>query len=188
MIILDVNKTPGMFGDRSFPWFILFHLCVSHEEIRNYLQAKPVVANDANWGDADYWAIQFDCGLKIALEAFHESPHALVYADAPCRQHVTRHLFRWEKNLVDVSDQFVEYHNHLIQRFLGEMSELQELKSYQVWRQGDDGNQVSIGSPTTKRDAQCWVAELESHHHKQIYWVAHIDQDNIGSITPRHLQ
>ncbi len=49
---------------------------------------------------------------------------------------------------------------------------LRELEAFQVWRQGDDGNQVKVGAPTTKRDADCWVAELESHHHKQIYWVS----------------
>lgn len=174
MIILDVNKTPGMFGDRSFPWFYLFQLVVPRKEIRDYLQADPVVDNEANWGNIDYWAYQLDCGLKIALEAFHDGPHAMVAADMPCRQHVARHLHHWEKHLVDVSDQFADDHNHFIQRFAAEMPELNELKSYQVWRQGDDGNQVPIGSPTTKRDAECWVAEFESHRHKQIYWVSRV--------------
>lgn len=174
MIILDVNKTPGMFGDRSSPWFLLFTLEVPREELHDYLQAEPVVASEPGLGDADYWAIQFNCGLKVLFEAYHDSQDVMVAADLPSVQHVARHLQHWDKHLVDESDRFVEDHDSMIQRFASEMPELNELKSYQVWRQGDDGNQVPIGSPTTKRDAECWVAEFESHRHKQIYWVSRV--------------
>lgn len=172
MIILDVRKTPGMFGDRSRPWFSLFTLNVERRKIHDYLDAEPVVANEPGLGNADYWAIQFDCGLKVLFEAFHDSPQVMVAADLPCPQHVERHLQHWRKALVDVSDQFLDDHASMIRRFSSEMPELEELRSYQVWRQGDDGNQVRCGLSTTKRDAECWLAEFESHHHKQIYWVS----------------
>ncbi|MEM7316101.1 MAG: hypothetical protein AAF497_23450, partial [Planctomycetota bacterium] len=49
-------------------------------------------------------------------------------------------------------------------------TQLANLKALQVWRQGDDGNPMPVGHPTSERAARCWAAELESHGHKQIYW------------------
>lgn len=172
MIILDVQKTPGMFGDRSRPWFLLFTLNRERQEIQRYLQADPFVASEPGLGNADYWAVQFDCGLRILFEAFHDSSCPMVAADLPCVQHVERHLHHWGNYLVDISDQFLKDRDSMVRRFVEEMPELNELKSYQVWRQGDDGNQVRVGLRTTKRDAECWIAEFEKHHHKQIYWVS----------------
>ena len=47
---------------------------------------------------------------------------------------------------------------------------LATLTAFQVWGQGDDGNAMPVGFPTSERDAKCWVAELELHGHKQTYW------------------
>lgn len=170
MIPLDVTT---ILGNKSRPWFLVCLLSVKREEASGFFPVRPVVSNEPGLGDADYWAVQFNCGLKVAFEFFHLSEGASVYADLPCSQHVRRHFRHWDRKLVDISREMLEPdRTAMIERFSQQMPELLELEEYQVWRQGDDGNQVRVGVATTKRDAQCWVAELESHFHKQIYWVA----------------
>ena len=51
---------------------------------------------------------------------------------------------------------------------------LATIHHFQVWRQGDDGNQMPVAPPTSERDAKCRVQELESHGHKQIYWYSRV--------------
>jgi hypothetical protein len=127
--------------------------------------------------------VQFECGLKIGFEFFHSYEGAYVYAGSPCPQHVRRHLRNWHRNLGDVPRERQEQdRNAMIEDFSQRMPELLELEAYQVWRQGDDGNPISVGVPTTRRDAECWIAELESHFHKQIYWLTRND----GAIKDRN--
>jgi hypothetical protein len=170
MIALDVTT---ILGNKTKPWFHVCQLNVLREDASSFFDVAPVVADEPGLGDADYWAVQFECGLELGFEFFHLSEGASVYADMPCPQHVRRHLRHWDGELVDVPpDMFAPDREAMIERFAGQNPALLELDAFQVWRQGDDGKQVKVGLPTTKRDAECWVAEFESHHHKQIYWVS----------------
>ncbi|MCO8120406.1 hypothetical protein NHH03_01560 [Stieleria sp. TO1_6] len=170
MIALDVTT---ILGNKTKPWFHVCQLNVRREDAASFFDVEPVVADEPGLGDADYWAVRFDCGLELGVEFFHLSEGASVYADLPCAQHVRRHLRHWDRELVDVPpDMFAPDREAMIERFADQNCALLELDAFQVWRQGDDGNQVKIGIPTTKRDADCWVAEFGSHHHKQIYWVS----------------
>ena len=100
-----------------------------------------------------------------------------VLATAPVPLHVERHLSHWKADLIESpSNLFEQDRTHMIERFRSEIPELQELSSFQVWRQGDDGNRMKVGFPTSKRDAECCVAKLELHKHKQNYWVSRIDK------------
>ena len=45
-----------------------------------------------------------------------------------------------------------------------------EAATWNVWRQGDDGNEFIVDRGLTKQAADERVAELESHGHKQLYW------------------
>jgi hypothetical protein len=170
MIALDLTT---ILGNTTRPWFLVHLLHVKREAASEFFSVAPVVAEEPGEGIADYWAVQFECGLKIGFEFFHSLEGAYVYADLPCAQHVRRHLRHWHRDLVDVSrDRQEPDRSAMIKEFSAQMPELLELEAYQVWRQGDDGNPIRVGAPTTKRDAECWLAELESHFHKQIYWVS----------------
>lgn len=170
---MDSLDVTTILGNRTKPWFSVCNLSVRREDAASFFGVAPVVAYEPGLGNADYWAIQFECGLKLAFEFFHMSEGANVLADLPCAQHVRRHLRHWEHDLADYPPETFAFDREaMIERFRKEIPALLELDAYQVWRQGDDGNQVKVGVPTTKRDADCWVAEFESHHHKQIYWVS----------------
>lgn len=173
MIELDVTKIRG---NRTRPWFLVCQLRIHRQDAASFFNVEPVAADEPGLGDADYWAVQYDCGLKLAFEFFHLSEGGSVYADLPCLQHVRRHLRHWDCELVEVPEEmFAADREAMIERFADHNPSLLELNAFQVWRQGDDGNPIKIGFPTTKRDADCWVAELESHHHRQIYWVTRSD-------------
>lgn len=175
MNIIDVTT---IIGDKTKPWFNVCHLNLRREDAASYFGVDPVVADEPGLGDADYWAIQFDCGLKLVFEFFHASEGADVLADLPCAQHARRHLQHWDQHLVDYPpDMFAMDRESMIETFREQIPALNELDQYQVWRQGDDGNRVKVGVPTTKRDAECWVAEFESHKHKQIYWASRRSND-----------
>ncbi|PQO27771.1 hypothetical protein [Blastopirellula marina] len=174
MHLLDVTK---ILGSRERPMFLLAELWVNRKTARDFYGAEPVIAEEPGLGLADYWGVQFDCGMKIFFEFFHLSSECgLIYSDMPCVQHLQRHLRLWHDALqIFPEDVFELDRNSMIQRFHHVMPELLELHAYQVWRQGDDGNPMPMGDPTTRRDAQCWSAELESSMHKQIYWVSRCD-------------
>lgn len=128
-------------------------------------------------GLADYWVVEFDCGLRLGFEFFHLSFGGSVFADLPAPQHARRHLRHWETHLADMPPEACERdRNTMITLFESEIPELRELNSFQVWRQGDDGNSIPVGYPTTRRDADCWVQELESQVHKQSYWCSPVSR------------
>jgi hypothetical protein len=43
-------------------------------------------------------------------------------------------------------------------------------RSWEVWRQGDDGNAFSVRDGLTAKEADDLVAVYESRGHKQLYW------------------
>lgn len=57
-----------------------------------------------------------------------------------------------------------------LKRYPDRRAEFDGLAVARVWRQGDDGNQMRVGTLTSERAAKCRIAELESHKHKQTYW------------------
>jgi len=126
-------------------------------------------------GEADYWAFTYPCGIKLAYEFIHPlAPnlrgYANVYGDLPEISHGVRHI-PFSNNLIHPSSP--ETNKLEIEHFKTVdpwATKMASLASFQVWRQGDDGNKIRVGESTSKRDAECWVKELESHGHKQLYW------------------
>ena len=49
-----------------------------------------------------------------------------------------------------------------------------------VWRQDDNGNQFPIETFPDQQTAEQLALELESHGHKQLYWVSRSDQSVAG--------
>ena len=130
-------------------------------------------------GDADYWAFQYPCGMKLLYEFIHPlgpkmNGLANVFGDLPEFEHGRRHI-PFANDTIEIST--VETNQHEIKHCkIAEpwATRMATLDSFQVWRQGDEGNVMSVGFPTSERDAQCWVHELESHGHKQIYWYTNL--------------
>lgn len=173
MRVLDVKP---MIGSRERPWFQVFWLDVERSAMSKWLGTEPYVAWVDGLGDADYWAIEFDCGLKISFEFLHHGEQGSVLATEPVPQHAGRHLSRWRTELSEQPPELFERdRDSMIESFAKEMPELSECDHFQLWRQGDDGNQVKVGIPTSRQDAECWSRELESHKHKQVYWVSRVD-------------
>ena len=123
-------------------------------------------------GMTDFWAFEYSCGLQVVIQFCHIGVEAgYVTADSPERSHVVRHL-PFPSAMCKTFDG-VEFQKQLdqIRALRPERSaELSALQSFQVWRQGDDGNPFKIGEPTSERDARCHVTHYEALGHKQLYW------------------
>lgn len=162
---LPLPRTPG-----TFPFFVV-DLGINRELAINLLGLPHHTEHKEGLGLAEYWAFSFPCGLKICYQFFQLTDQGGVYADMPEVEHVRRHLpfpdsIQQPLDLTELKTQIdVAVATEALPR-----EAIQELRSVQVWRQGDDGNEMPVGFPTTKRDAACWIQELESHGHKQTYW------------------
>jgi hypothetical protein len=190
MIPLDFKQ---ICENQELAWFDLFQLDLDQRIAESWFGIEPYRAASLRnsvfpvqrcspcvdlvdvLNDFSYWAVEFDCGLKVAFEFPDQGYPASVMATEPVAQHVRRHLKHWQSELREYPPGTLELnYTVMLDRFVAKVPELTELCNYQLWRQGDDGNQVAIGVPTTQRDAACWQSELESHKHKQIYWVTRI--------------
>lgn len=57
-----------------------------------------------------------------------------------------------------------------------------------VWRQDDNGNRFVVEAGLTKPQARHLTSELESHGHKQLYWMTRVsaaDENSTGLTTSR---
>ena len=127
-------------------------------------------------GDTDFWAYKFACGLQIVIQFRHiREGGGIVCADSPEINHVIRHLPFSTNECKSIGDAQLRKDIDLLLTASPErQAEIDALFSYQVWRQGDDGNPFKIGEPTSERDCKCIVNHYESLHHKQTYWYSHI--------------
>ena len=121
----------------------------------------------------EHWAFQFPCGLRILYSFDPYQGGGGVFADMPEIDHVIRHLsLPRDCQEPQTVEDLQPYIDAVMSRPDRRVQQLRNLRSHQAWRQGDDGNAIKVGQPTTKRDANCRASELESHGHKQIYWVS----------------
>lgn len=126
-------------------------------------------------GNADMWEFEYSCGLQAVLEFLHYMDGGIVLADSPEVQHLIRHLPFPKELLIPIDDVTLKKElGVLLQAYPTRQLEIESLKSFQVWRQDDHGNSFKVGEPTSERDAKCWVADFESHGHKQIYWYSRV--------------
>lgn len=130
-------------------------------------------------GDADFWAFEYPCGLQVAFQFLHDSEGGLVLADSPEMNHVRRHIPFAGNDCVPIDDETLEsYLKLLLSAYPERQPEIDSLHSFQVWRQGTDGNPFKVGDPTSKRDADCWVQHFESLGHHQHYWCSKVGRDS----------
>ena len=126
-------------------------------------------------GNADFWAFEYPCGLQVAFQFMHDSEGGLVLADSPEINHVLRHIPFADADCIRIDDETLQSQlKLLLSAYPERQSEIDSLHSFQVWRQGTDGNPFTVGNPTSKRDAECWVKHFESLGHHQHYWYSQV--------------
>lgn len=122
-------------------------------------------------GEGDFWAFEYDCGLQVIFQFMHHIDSGRVLADSPELDHVRRHIPFTQDDCVPIKEEALESElRSLLSGCPERQEEFNQLHSFQVWRQGDDGNSFPVGKPTSERDARCWVQQFESLGHKQLYW------------------
>jgi hypothetical protein len=172
---MKVIDPKTMFERRDQPWFDLLEIHVDRAAFKQWINAEPVVEWVDGLGDADYWIIEFDCGLLLSFEFLHLCKGGHVRVTEPNANHAIRHLAHWRSELsVYPDDTFSREREWAFEHFSTTLPNLRLQDCAQAWRQGDDGNPMKIGYPTSELDATCLVRELESRGHKQIYWVENV--------------
>jgi hypothetical protein len=127
-------------------------------------------------GNADFWAFEYPCGLQVVFEFVHESNGGRVVADSPEVDHVLRHIPFTSSECITVDESALQSEiQRMLSAFPERRTEIEFLHSFQVWRQGDDGNSFRVGEPTSERDAKCRVQQFEALAHKQLYWYLSVD-------------
>lgn len=113
--------------------------------------------------------------LLLGFEFVHACDGGHVCATEPNVNHAVGHLVIWKQKIPVYSDDAFKLDREwALEHFSKTMPESQHQACCQAWRQGDDGNPMTIGYPTSERDAKCLIRELESRGHKQIYWVENL--------------
>ena len=151
------------------------HIICGRDELLHHLGPPHWTApEDGLIYDYHYWVFVAECGLRICYSFSADGPPGgLVSTSLPEDDHFLRHD-TWARTNTKLRDDiaFQSEIAKLIDLNSRTYPELMGLTSFQVWRMGDDGNEMPVGYPTSAIDAKCHVAELESHKHKQVYWIA----------------
>lgn len=153
----------------------LFMLKIPRAAVTKYLGPPMLTDTVEGLGDADFWGFEYPCGLKVVFEFLHASDRGRVVADSPELQHVLRHLPVPSEFCEPIAPlQFQSEISNLLSVYPDRKNEIGQLRAFQVWRQGTDGNPFTIGDPTSERDAACWVRHFESLGHHQHYWYSKV--------------
>ena len=67
-------------GSKDRPWFSVFELQIDRTTAAAWFEAPPHVDWVDGLGDADYWIVQFDCGLMVGFEFLHHCKGGAVLA------------------------------------------------------------------------------------------------------------
>jgi hypothetical protein len=132
-------------------------------------QAREVESDGI--GPYDLWAMRFPCGLEVLLLAFHRAPDFSPLSPDDAGSVVL------ESSSVDWA--------HIAAHLpfdVGELSvwtpdrRLPGPCDWTVMRQDDNGNVFEVRSCSSSCEAEALARELESHGHKQTYWVTTRDR------------
>jgi len=145
---------------------------VSLRKARSFLCAAlgPPQARDVESdgiGPYDLWAMRFACGLEVLLLAFHWDLQAGVALEPDQENHVV---------LESSTTDWAHIATHLpfeagaVSVWMPDRRASDPL-DWTVLRQDDNGNVFEVKSCSSSCEAHGIVRELESHGHKQIYWV-----------------
>ena len=132
--------------------FHIANLTYNIDFARNLFGPSPFQDFVDGLGDADYWAFQYPCGMKLLYEFIHPlgpkmAGYANVFGDIPEFEHGRRHI-PFAKDTIEIStvdtNKLEMAHCKVTEPWATKMA---TLDSFQVWRQGDDGNVMSVGGP-----------------------------------------
>jgi hypothetical protein len=151
---------------------------VSLQKARSFLctalgppQARDVESDGI--GPYDLWAMRFACGLEVLLLAFHWDLQAGVALDPDQENRVV---------LESSSADWAHIAIHLpfdagaVTVWMPDRRASDPL-DWTVLRQDDNGNVFEVQSCSSRCEAHGIARKLESHGHKQIYWVTERDHD-----------
>ena len=151
---------------------------VPRTAVPDYLGPPMLTAKVEELGNADFWAFDYPCGLQVAYRFLHAGEGGLVRADSPEIQHVLRHIPFSSGCCEPIEPKLFDSEiRRLLLAYPERQAEIESLRSYQVWRQGTDGNPFKVGERTSKRDADCWVRHFDSLGHHQHYWFSKVDPE-----------
>ena len=119
-------------------------------------------------GPSDFWAYEFDCGLKLVIGKSPTGRRCGITADAPEVAHIARHL---GLNLGQFDGALHSQPGY------DDVARWREIARARLMRQDDNGNIFSVSELTSSRDAECLKSSLEKTMHKQTYWI-----DREGSV------
>ena len=143
----------------------------THDELVTIFGEPAAPIHNDDPGLIERWAFEYECGLRLVFQLDVDHQRTFVIPDIPEIAHVARHLpfAPFRVNLASDTE-IAKQMFTAVKLWPDREKEFDVLKVAQVWRQGDDGNQIPIGRPTSQRDAQCHVSDLENRGHKQLYW------------------
>ena len=159
----------------------LFVCSASELEI---LQAVGEPSSDSSFTDKPpqlVWDLEWPCGLTASLLFDQLTQRLTGHLDRPEVEHTFRHLE------IDPEDPWLlerEYPD----RFAAQCEPPD--RSFELWRQDDDGTKVRIGAGRTEGDVNCWRDELERRGDKPRYWVQHAGEESsaAGAEAPDPVQ
>jgi hypothetical protein len=136
------------------------------------------------------WLFRWPCGLEVSVIFGRMSGRVFINSDLPESAHVLRHLDlpgKVEWRLDEAPEHFETYlgtARNVLERCRPEsetpdhvISNLRDCAAWdfsarwRVMRQDDNEFRDTVAIVNGERDARCLQAELESHGHKQMYWV-----------------
>ena len=124
-------------------------------------------------GPMERWAFRYKCGLQLIYQLDAYNKQTVIFPDVPEIQHVALHLpfQRSRVTLIPESD-LTEQLQFALKMHPQRQAEFNGLTVAQVWRQGDDGNQMPVDPPTSERAAKCRIEKFQTgqYKHKQSYW------------------
>ena len=165
----------------NIPPFLLV-VNVARETVADVLGPPMLTEWVAERGNADFWGFEYPCGLQVAIQFMHDSEGGLVLADSPEIHHVQRHIPFADTDCAPIDPETLQSQlTLLLSAYPERQSEIDSLHSFQVWRQGTDGNPFKVGSPTSKRDADCWVRHFDSLGHHQHYWCSKVGSKQLDN-------
>ena len=136
----------------------LFWFDIKHDILQD--KFGPAILTGISPAPWQSWIMAATCGLHINIFCVEHLERAIVYANWPQLNHIIRHL-----DLPSQPSWRIDTENPDQYKAIVKPSPV-ELK-----RIDDNGVEYSVGLFDFEEEAQCRLAEFESHRHKQTYFI-----------------
>lgn len=150
--------------------FYVANVCLSREQFIEVLGPPQRTDWEDGLGPCDYWAFEFPCGLGLVFPYPHYAACGAIMVEDPDVHHAMRHSPFAREHCQTLDGFLREEMQRVALRFPDRAAKFLTLQAFQVWRVDDNDNVFAVGDPVSESDAKCWIAELESHGHKQMFY------------------